>query len=197
MTLSAHLSAMDPSDATPDLTDRRLVERIRAGDAEAFAELFRATYPGLCLFVARHVRSSAVAEDIVQEIFLGMWQRRETLDVRQRLQAYLFSAARNRALNHIKHERVVHRWEETQLWQEPAQSPAVDDDVLVSELAAALDAAIARLPERCRAVFVLSRRRGMSYAEIAAELGIAVKTVDAQMGRAMRLIREQVGHLLT
>lgn len=177
-----------PPDDAPDFGDRRWIERIRRGEVEAFDAIFHEFYPGLCLFVARRVGSRAVAEELVQDIFLAMWRRRETLDVRQSLPTYLFTAARNRALNHLRHERVTTRWRRIPRDDADPLSP-LERDLWQAELSTALHEAIMRLPERCRAVFTMSRQHGMSYAQIAAALQISVKTVDAQMGRALKSLR--------
>src|SRR5215216_5650542 len=83
------------------------VERIRAGDEPAFEALFRALAPGLCALVTRYVGARAVAEEIVQDLFLELWTRRSELSIDQSIAAYLFTAARNRALNHRKRERRI------------------------------------------------------------------------------------------
>src|SRR5215207_2149794 len=83
------------------------VERIRAGDEAAFEALFRALAPGLCTLVTRYVHSRDIAEEIVQDLFLDIWTRRAELAIDRSIAAYLFGAARNRALNHAKRERRV------------------------------------------------------------------------------------------
>src|SRR3954466_1313033 len=85
------------------------IERIRAGDEAAFEALFRALAPGLCALVARYVHSRAVAEELVQDLFLDLWTRRSQLAVEQALTSYLYMAARNRALNHLKRDQRADR----------------------------------------------------------------------------------------
>lgn len=181
---------------SPDFSDPRWVERIRAGDAEAFERVFRAFHPTLTAWIARRLGSRAVAEDIVQDLFLTLWRGRESLEVHRSLPHYLYVAARNRAMNHVKHERVREQWREKQSRNEPPTSDDGDAELALAELTAALREAIERLPPRSKAVFLMSRQQGKTYAEIAAALGIARKTVDAQMGRALRLIRSHVKDLL-
>jgi RNA polymerase sigma-70 factor (ECF subfamily) len=193
----AVLSPAGPPDASLDLGDRRWAERIRAGDADAFETVFRELYPGLCSFVTHRVRSRAIAEDIVQDLFLSLWKKRAALDLRQSLPTYLYSAARNRALNHLRHERVVTRWRRLPRGERDDPLSPLERDLWQAELSTALQRAITRLPERCRAVFTMSRQQGKSYAEIAAAMHISVKTVDAQMGRALKFIRAQLRDWLT
>ena len=169
------------------------VERIRAGDEPAFEALFRALAPGLCALVTRYVGSRAVAEEIVQDLFLELWTRRTELAIDQSIAAYLFTAARNRALNHLKRERRL-------VDLTPTMRPGESDPNAPGE-AELLDAlelqdAIAQLPARCRLIFTLNRHQDLSYTEIATSLGLSVKTVETQMGRALRALRDRLRHLV-
>ena len=165
-----------------------LRERLRAGDRAAVEELFREHYAALVGFADGYVRSTAVAEEIVQDVFLNLWRGRERLAGEGTLRAYLFQAVRNRALNHLRHARHVARHAAAAPRDDAV--PALGDALLVeAELAAAARAAVDALPERCREVFLLSRAHDLSYAEIARALDISVKTVETQMGRALKAIR--------
>lgn len=184
-----HLSATVPDDAVPDLGDRQWVDRIRDGDVQAFETVFRTLAPALCVFVRRLVYSPDVAEDLVQDLFLTLWRQRRTLTVHASLTTYLYTAARNRALNHIKHERVVARWRNAPRPPAEHEQPTLEDALHEAELTLLVQAAIARLPERTRLVFTMSRQQGMTYGQIAKALGVSVKTVETQMGRALRSMR--------
>ena len=161
-------------------------ERIRRGDQAAFESLFRAFAPGLCAFTARYVESAQVAEDIVQDLFLALWRKRETLAIEQSVATYLFTAARNRAINYLRHQRIARRWEGSVVGRIDTSTPS-DEAELLEMLD--LQDGIERLPARCRLIFTLSRQQGMSYREIADSLGLSVKTVEVQMGRALRALR--------
>lgn len=137
------------------------------------------------------VRSRPIAEEIVQDVMFELWKRRETMEQGGSPQAYLFRATRNRALNHIRHERVEREGEQHITRHEPPEMLA-HSLVVQDELAAAVERAVANLPGRCREVFELSRRHGLKYAEIATVLGISIKTVEAQMGNALRKLREEL-----
>jgi RNA polymerase sigma-70 factor (ECF subfamily) len=171
--------------------ERALLEQIRQGDEGAFDAVFRAHYPSLVGMAERMLRSRAVAEEIVQEIMLALWRRRESLPVEESLRAYLFRATRNRALNHLRHAR-VEREGEPYLADTSVRTPTAPSVLIEEEIDAAVRAAVSELPERCREVFELSRVHGLRYTEIAAALGISVKTVEAQMGKALRLLRQRL-----
>jgi RNA polymerase sigma-70 factor (ECF subfamily) len=168
-----------------------LLERLRQGDAAAFDAIFRAWYGPLVGTAERMLRDRAVAEELVQDVMLELWRRRESLAPEGSPQAYLFQATRNRVLNHLRHRRIEER-SEPELRVESAPESPPDAGLGEQELEVAIHAAVRALPDRCREVFELSRVHGLRYAEIATALGISVKTVEAQMGKALRLLRERL-----
>ena len=167
------------------------MERLRGGDAEAFNAVFRAHYGRLVGLAETMLRDRAAAEEIAQDVMLELWRRRDTLDIETTLKGYLVRATRNRALNRIRHQKVVSRAEPFAA-AEVIPVPATDRELQQNEINAAVLAAVAALPPRCREVFELSRAQGLSYAEIAHAMGISIKTVEAQMGKALRLLRERL-----
>lgn len=173
------------------MDDRELTQRIQQGDEQAFDALFRSSYAALVGFTESLVRSRARAEEIVQDVLFEVWRRRETIEVDTTWRSYLFRAARNRALNELRHLRVAQQAEPFVRGPESVEpaSPAALD---ASELEREFRRALASLPEPVREVFEMSRRDGLKYGEIATALGISVKTVEARMGRALKELREQL-----
>ena len=171
--------------------DHELLDRLRAGDQDAFDMIFREHYAPLTRLAEGLVRRRAEAEEIVQDVLLELWRRRGTLVLEESLRAYLFRATRNRALNVLRHDRVQQR-SEPYLATRASTEPTALREVLEDEIDAALGVALDSLPGRCREVFELSRRQGLRYAEIANVLGISVKTVEAQMGKALRILRQEM-----
>lgn len=172
-----------------------LLDGLRRGDESAFDSIFRTWYPGLVRSAEPIVGSQAIAEEVVQDVMLELWRRRESLNENLTVQAYLFRATRNRALNHVRHEKVQKRAEPELAREESIDSSApaqMDEDAIQ----VAVRSAVSRLPERCQEVFELSRFRGLKYSEIAVALGISVKTVEAQMSKALRILREELAHLV-
>jgi RNA polymerase sigma-70 factor (ECF subfamily) len=172
------------------VTDHDNFERLRQGDETGFDEIFRAHYAGLVGFAESILRDRADAEDTAQEVLLELWRRRSNIVLETSLRAYLFQSTRNRALNRIRHQRVVDRLDPEVA--KPSPSPRPDRELAEREMAVLVKQAIAELPDRCREVFLLSREQGLRYAEIATALGISIKTVEAQMGKALRLLRERL-----
>ena len=172
----------------PEEVQRALFARLAAGDEAAFDTIFRTWYAPLVRVATYLLHDQGIAEEVVQDVLLEVWRRRETLAFEQEPRRYLMRATRNRALNHVRHQAVATR---AAALDDREQAHAADAPGLVDarELEAAIRQAVATLPERCRAVFELSRRHGMSYAQIAEALDIAPKTVENQMGKALRILR--------
>ena len=182
---------------TTDANERALQERIRAGDESAFDAVFRDNYAHLVRMAESIVRERALAEEIAQDVMLELWRRRESIEVEQSFRAYLLRSTRNRALNHVRHQRIVMREAAiAAAAAENARAESADDDMVVTELERAVRSAIADLPERTREVFQLSRDRGLKYSEIAAVLDISVKTVEKRMGQALAELRERLAEWL-
>ena len=176
---------------TSQASERDLQERIRAGDERAFDSVFRTHYAQLVRVAESMLRERALAEEIAQEVMLELWRRRESLEVEQTFAAYLIRSTRNRALNHIRHQRVVAR-ETAAAALEPQASRSAEEELLGAELQQAVREAIDALPEKSREVFRLSREQGLKYAEIATTLDISVKTVEKRMGQALAELRKRL-----
>jgi RNA polymerase sigma-70 factor (ECF subfamily) len=163
-------------------------------DAEVDAEidaLFRVHYNALCGFVFRYVRSHETAEELVQDTFFRLWAQRKREGRIESEKAYLFTIARNSALNYIRRSQMEARWQATEITRD--SRPAVaDDDLAHDELEAVLRRAIEHLPKRCRLIYTMSRQQELTYVEIARVLGLSVKTVETQMGRALKALRGTV-----
>ena len=189
-----HAATMATSHRLPE-HGQQWIARIRAGDEAAFEALFRALAPGLCALVTRYVGSRPAAEELVQELFFDLWQRREQLAPEQAITGYLYVAARNRALNWLRHERRITPWSAAAQQHAAEPDPSSPNESELLDMLELQDA-IASLPARCRLIFTLSRQQDMSYGEIASSLGLSIKTVETQMGRALKALRERLRHLL-
>lgn len=166
---------------------------------DSVEQLFRSHYRFVCDVIYTYVRDRSRTEDIAQEMFAELWSKRDHLQIHTSAPAYLRRMAITRSLNYIRDSK-KHTWDELETTagaeNESMIQPAdalqkLEED----ELRLMLDDAIDALPEKCRMVFLLNRREEMSYAEVARELDISVKTVENQIGKALRLLRLAVaGH---
>jgi RNA polymerase sigma-70 factor (ECF subfamily) len=174
--------------------EAELLARLRQGDEEAYATIFREQYPGLVVTATRLLNERALAEEIVQDVMLELWRRRESLIFTGPVRAYLQQATRNRSLNRLRQAKTAKRGEV--YVRIPTASPMADAKAVSAELQAAATRAIASLSEPQREVFEMNRTQGLTYNEIAELLGISVKSVEARMGRALKQLREQLAEWL-
>lgn len=133
-----------------------------------------------------------MAEEIVQDVFLKLWENRHRMTIHTSLRAYLYKSVYHECLNELKHVKVQRRYMEEAMLNHPQHSEENTD----TELRRQLQEALRQLPEKCRAVFQLSRFEELKYQEIADKLGISLKTVEAHMGKALRLLRLRLADFL-
>lgn len=179
-------------------TDRSLVEQIRNNDKKAFEKLFRRYYSGLHRFLWGYVQNNQIAEDLVQEVFVRVWENRATLSPDAKIKTYIYKIGRNLAIDHSRHKKVVREWEEEKkaLHSFSSSKKKIDDRLHKKLMLKEVKQAIEELPERRRLVFILSRYEGMTYKEIAEKLDISVNTVDTQICRALKTLREKFSSYL-
>ena len=157
---------------------------------DVFEELFRVYFPALFAFCLKYVRQKQAAEEIVQDVFLYIWQKRHQIDIDKSLQAYLYTATKNRSLNYLKLKYNQYQYDDEPLGQIESTHSAASDNLEQEELQSLIEKGISSLPERCRMVFNLSRKTGLTYNEIAKEMNISAKTVEIQMGIALKKLKE-------
>ena len=172
------------------------VEAVRHGDEAAYEALFRTFYPELHRLALHYTGCAEAAEDLVQDVFLGVWDRRRTWAVTTTLRAYLCGAVRKRAINRWERERVRRAWADEAATAPPDPLADPSERLHGDALYKAVQAWIGALPERRREVFLLSRQHGLTYKEIAAVLGLSEKTVETQMGRALKFLRARLSDFL-
>lgn len=179
-------------------SDSERVAGLRAGDAHAYEAVFREYHARLCSFAYSYLENRSEAEEIVQDLFLALWQKREQLEVRTSLRAYLFTAVRNRVLNRSARARLekMHLEQLDPTDFETGESTAVEEHISSEQIAARVQAAMTELPTGCRRVLQLRWQNGLSYAEIAEALGISVKGVENQLARARKSLRQRLGDLI-
>ena len=164
-------------------------DRLQAGEHTALQELFKVHYAGLCRTLYRLVQDAHLAQDLAQNVFIRVWEKRMELSVHSSWGAYLNQMAVREGLAHL---RKVHRIDLREELPEQAAPEPADGRALLGDLTQRYQQALASLPPQCRTVFQLSRQEGLTYPEIAREMGLSVKTVENQMGKALRLLREQL-----
>ena len=189
---------MKPTDPDTSLNgEQQLLQQLSQGDKRALQQLFDQYYVNLCRVALRLVHRSEIAEEIVQDVFIYLWEKRGQWQITISVAAYLSQAVRNRSLNHLKSKAARYDWAAIiEEHQHPVQtSPA--EDLQFSELSQVVERAVQSLPAKCQLVYSLSRYEECTYREIAEQLGVSVKTVEYYMGQALKHLRyylEQHGY---
>lgn len=164
----------------------------------SFSELYLIYYPKLVRFAKEFVMSEEDAENITQDVFADLWEKRESMDHIENINAYLFRLVRNRCLDHLKHKVFEQKYAENvqasfevelNLKMQSLDRFDVLDIYEGNEMEKLVREAINCLPKKCRAIFLLSRMEGLKYREISERLGISVNTVECQMGIALKKLR--------
>lgn len=173
--------------------DQQLAVAIRAGDEQAFEQLFFKYYEGLCRFCCRYVQSMFIAEEMVQDVLANIWEGRQALPTTGHFRTYLYQAVKNEALDHLKHEKVVQKYEqevEIRLYNEVYEKET--EPVTEEGFIEAVQQAIEELPEQSQKIYKLSRTDGFTYPEIADILGVSIKTVEYHISKALSILRDRL-----
>ncbi|MEM9547129.1 MAG: RNA polymerase sigma-70 factor [Bacteroidota bacterium] len=175
--------------------DALLFDQIKSGDERAFETLFKKYYVRLSHFVFQYVENMPDAEEIAQESFLNIWEKRQILEISTSFRSYLYAAAKNKALNFIRNtnRRKGHL--------SVISSFRTNEEDVLSELSAneindQLFLAVEQLPPKCRQIFQMSRIEGLKHKEIAAQMELKVKTVENQIGIALKFLRTHLSEFL-
>jgi RNA polymerase sigma-70 factor, ECF subfamily len=177
--------------------DNEILKHIKNGNRPVFEILFKSYYDPLCKSVQVFVKHRYIAEEIVQDTFLTLWEEKDSLYIETSWRAFLFRCVHNNCINYLKSNRIQQN--HSQAVQDEIKyhaeitlrnfSETALDMITRNELEAHLDNAIQNLPEQCREIFTLNRFQQLSYQEIAQKLNISINTVKTQMVRALDKLR--------
>jgi RNA polymerase sigma-70 factor (family 1) len=179
-------------------TDEQLIISLRKGDVAAFTEIYERYWNKLLVYTMRVIRQQHDAEDIVQELFVSIWRRRDVLDIEHALSTYLYNSVRYLAFRYIEKnstysghlQRLAAR-----IAGEEVNAPGLEAEIFGRELEGQIDQLIQQLPEKMQEVFILSRRHHLSYKEIADRLSISEETVRKQVYKSLQILRSRLGPL--
>ena len=169
------------------LTDSQLTEAIRNNDQLAFKELFSKYYPKLFRFAAVHIQSKDLACDLLQEVFFRVWNKREKLNPKKSIQAYLYKILINLIINHHKLAS-----SKTISLENNLNRNAVRTDSTI-ESAIDIQLALDKLPNKLKSVFVLTKVDGFKYEEVAEICGISIKAVEKRMTKVLSILKKFLG----
>lgn len=179
---------MEKKDLT---TEFFIFEEMKKGKEYAFDYFFNYYYPGLCVFAQKIISlPEGQAKDIVQDVFVKLWNDREKLDIKTSIRSYLFVSVRNRCMDVLRKKSRSFQLKEMSDGHDVAEQSF--ETYILSELENLFNESLNKLPERCREVFELSRLQGLKNREIAEKLNLSEKTVENQMTKALHVLREEL-----
>lgn len=157
-----------------------------------FEQVFKSHFKALHAYACTILQEEAMAEEIVQQVFFKLWEKRDQVNIQQSLNAYLYRSVYNECLNYLKHKKVKKAHQSHTLYTAGTASDNVSRKVIAKELEEKIADALNQLPEQCRTIFQMSRFEELKYREIADKLNLSVKTVENQMGKALKIMRMQL-----
>ena len=176
--------------------DRPLIIGLKNGNRRCFEKLFLKYYPRFRAFMFRIVRDEFVVEDMLQNIFMKLWDKRATLDENLSLVAYIYVAAKYEVYNYLRYTNAHTTISLTDARGDvDQQSRGVDEEYDYAELSAQITATIAAMPPQRRKIFTMNRYEFLSAKEIAAQLGLSPRTVEKHLELAIKTIRQSVSRL--
>lgn len=178
------------------LSDTQILTAIGQGDEGVFEQVFRKHYASLCAYGRSILRDADEAEEIVQTVFVSIWEKRMEIEITQSLKSYLYRAVHNHCLNRIKHQKVREEHQQYATHYQETTYESVSQTVYKNELERQLSIAIEKLPEQCRIIFKMSRFDELKYQEIADRMGLSVKTIENQIGKALKILRTELADYL-
>ncbi|WP_418698892.1 RNA polymerase sigma factor [Bacteroides sp.] len=171
-------------------TDKKLLRELQAGDSNAFSSIYWQYSSHIYFFINSMLHNTMAAEDITQNVFLKLWEKHESVDIEQNLEAYLFTIARNFVYKEI--ERQLQSESFVSKAAERKDYATIDSDIESQSFMEYLDRLIDKLPPKQKTIYILSRQKNMSYKEIAEVLSISEKTVENQLHNALKFLKRYI-----
>jgi len=174
---------------TDIIDDNLLVTRIRQNDKDAFRILYGRYCKKIYFFSLKYLGNSVEVEELVQSVFINVWENRESLDATNSVKSYIYKAAVNYIYNYLKKRTIRAKYIESQMQRDEVHANHTDEQILFNDLERTLNSVIGTLPLQQQKIFQLNHYEGLTHKEIAMKLDLSVRTVENQMYRAQKSIR--------
>ena len=178
----------------PDvMSDEQLFILIKTeSDSRAYAELYQRYWKVLLRFILQHQPNPDEAKDILQDVFLYIWEKRAHVEIRQKVSSFLYRTTLNQVLKKVDRNRFIAAYLER--LERTSEKSAIDTEeaIFAKEIQQNLTSALDHMPRKMRLVFEASRFEGLSHEEISSRLGISRETVKSQIKNALRIVRKYV-----
>lgn len=172
--------------------DRRLIRKLKGGDTNAFQEVFNTYSDQLFHYAFSYLKDTNDSEEIIQDVFLHLWEIKSQVDEEKSLKSFLYKMTVNRVFNHLKRQIVRQKYESYVMNRPLSFHETPEERMCSNELNIKIQNLLAGLPEQKRKIFIMSRLKGCSNAEIAEELGVSLRTVENQVYRATKFLKEHL-----
>jgi RNA polymerase sigma-70 factor (ECF subfamily) len=180
------------------ISESELIEKLRDGDRNTYVRLFKENYKNLVLYAKKFVLDTEIARDLVQDVFIYLWDRRRQLNIERSIDSYLYRAVHNASVNHLKRESTKANYIKQFLLNlngdtyATSTSEDVYEITVHNDLLTRIESIIESLPEQCRNIFRMSRFKGLKNKEIAEIYSISPRTVETQIYRALKVLKEKL-----
>lgn len=178
------------------MNSNEAIDDLSTDNEAVFEQLFKKYFRELHAYAFSLLKDWDVAEEIVQGMFLKLWERNEVVQVRTSIKSYLYKSVYHDSLNYLRGQKVQLKYQTTTAYSMKNHIDDAAGKLTMGELEQHLQRALSKLPEKCRAIFHLSRFEELKYQEIASQLEISIKTVETHMGKALRILRKEMKEFL-
>lgn len=172
--------------------EKILVEKLKEGDKSAFSSLFTAYYSDLVMFASTFLKDLDSSEEIVQDIFLKLWEDREIIIITTTLKSFLLKLVQNKCLDWLRHAKIINSHYESVMCSSPLLECDTENYILRSEIEKIVKKALDEIPEEIAEPFKLNRYDGLKYREIAEKMHVSNRTVEVRIGKVLQILRDEL-----
>src|ERR1035437_395789 len=172
--------------------EKILVEKLKGSDKSAFSSLFTAYYSDLVMFAITFLKDLDSSEEIVQDVFLKLWEDREVIIVTTTLKSFLLKLIQNRCLDCLRHAKVINSHHDTVINSSPLLECDTENYILRSEIEKIVQKALDKIPEEIAEPFKLNRYEGLKYREIAEKMHVSNRTIEVRVGKVLQILRNEL-----
>jgi RNA polymerase sigma-70 factor (ECF subfamily) len=179
-------------DKTAEISDNDLAQRVKLGEKTAFRQLFERYAPRIYRFSRSYLKNENDSEELVQNVFLKLWEKRDSLDTSQNLKAFIFKIAVNTIYDFVRRKNIEHAFEDYARLNYQSSENSTWHSVIYAEMEQNLHHLVAQLPEQQQKIFQLSKTDGLANDEIAKQLGLSKRTVENHLYRALAFLKKHL-----
>lgn len=172
--------------------ERILLEKLKNDDQSAFSIIFTRYYQDLVRFSYGYTRDTDASEEIIQEVFMKLWENRKSFEIHSSLKSFLLKTVQNRSIDSLRHVNITHKYASIILEHPILAENDTENYILHSELEANFKHAMDNIPVEYAEAFRMSRMETLNYQEIAQKLGVSVRTVEVRISKALKLLRDEL-----